>query len=84
MQEGFNCLQVNFMLTRLELKTGEGKLVESPEVGSRRRSARLPQYPPPILPQVAVETLVSTSHEGEPTNMTEDAKVFRKDLFDMT
>jgi len=33
------------MLTRLKLKRGEGKLVESPEVGSRGRRARLPQSP---------------------------------------
>lgn len=72
------------MLIRLKLKRGEGKLVESPEVGSRGRRARLPQSPPPVLPQVVVESLVSMSHEGEPTNMTEDEKVFRKAFFDMT
>lgn len=70
------------MLTRLKLNRGEGTLVESPEIGSRGRRARLPQYPSPILPQVAVETLVSMSHEGEPT-MIEDEKVFKKDLFDI-
>jgi len=72
------------MLTRLKLKRGEGKLVETPEVGSRRRSARLPQSPPRVLSQVAVETSLSMSHEGELTNMIEDEKVFRKALFDMT
>jgi len=30
------------MLTRLKLKRGEGKLVESPDVGSRGRRGRLP------------------------------------------
>ena len=44
----------------------------------------MPQSPPPILPQIAVEDSVSMSHEGEPANMTEDEKVFRKAFFDMT
>lgn len=52
------------MLTRLNLKRGKGKLVEIPEVGSRRRSERLPQSPPSVLPQVVVEALVSMSHKG--------------------
>lgn len=76
-------MQVNSMLIRLKLKRGEEKLVESPKVGSRRRSARLPQYPPPALPQVTVEASVSMSHEGEPTNITKDEKVLRKVFFDM-
>ena len=83
-QEGFNYLQVNVLLARLKLKRGEGKLVESPEIGSMGRMARFPQSPAPFLPQVAVETPVSMSHEGDPTNMIEDEKVFRKALFDMT
>ena len=58
------------MLTRLKLKRGEGKLVRSPEVGSRGRRSRLPQSPTPVQPQVAVETPEIVSHEGEPTNMT--------------
>lgn len=72
------------MLARLKLKRGEGKLVEGPEVGSRRWSQRLPQSPPLVLPQVVFEASVIMSHEGEPTNMIEDEKVFRKPFFDMT
>jgi len=72
------------MLTRLKLKRGEETLVESLEVGSRRRSASFPHSPPPVLPQVAVEASVSMSHEGEPRNTIEDEKVFRKAFFDMT
>ena len=71
------------MLTRLKLKGGEGNLVGIPKVGSRGRRERLPQSPTPIQPQVAVETPKIMSHEGEPTNMTEDEKAFRKDFFDM-
>ena len=84
MKEGFNFLQVYVMLTRLKLKRGEGKLVGSPEVGSRGRMESFPQYPTPLHPQVAVETLERMSHEGEPANMTEDEKVFKKAFFDMT
>ena len=72
------------MLTRLKHKRGEGKLVGSPEFGSRGRRERLPQYPTPVQPQVAVATPEIMSHEGGPTNMTEDEKTFRKDFFDMT
>ena len=68
MKEGFNCLQFYVILTRLKLKRGEGKLVGSPEVGSRGRRERLPQSPTPVQPQVAVETPEIMSHEGEPTN----------------
>ena len=72
------------MLTRLKLKRGEGKLVGSPKVQSRERRERLPQYPTPVHPRVAVETPEIMSHEREPTNMTEDEKTFRKAFFDMT
>jgi len=72
------------MITRLKLKRGEGKLIGSLEVGLRGRIVRLPQSPTPVQPQVAVETPDIMSHEGEPTNMTEDEKTFRKDFFDMT
>lgn len=71
------------MLTRFKLNRGEGKLVEGPEVGTKTRRERLPQSPPPVLPQIAVEASASMSHEGEPTNMLEDENVFRKDFFDM-
>ena len=71
------------MLTRLKLKRGEGKLVRSPEVGSRGIRARLPQSPPPVLPQIVVEASASMLH-GELANMSEDNKVFRKAFFDMT
>ena len=84
MKEGFNCLQVYVMLTRLKLKRGEGKLVGSPRVGSTGRRERLLQSPTLVQPQVAVETPEIMSHEGEPTNMTEDEKTFRKAFFDMT
>ena len=76
MQEGFNCLQVYVMFTRLKLKRGEGKLVGSPEVGSRGRRARFPQSPTPVQSRVAVDTPDIMSHEGEPTNMTKDEKTF--------
>ena len=75
---------MNVILTRLKLKRGEGKLVESPEFESRRRSASLTQSPPPVQPQIVVEASVSMSNEGEFANMTEDEKVFRKNFFDMT
>ena len=52
-------MQVNSVLTRLKHKRGEGKLVESFEVGSRRRSARFPQSPPLVLRQITVEASVS-------------------------
>ena len=43
----------------------------------------MPHSIKPVLPQVEVEILVKMSHEREPTNMTEDEKVFRKASFDM-
>ena len=64
------------MLTRLNLKRGEGKLVESPEVRSRGRRERLSQPPTPVLPQVAFEAPVSMYHERDPTDMIEDEKFF--------
>ena len=63
------------MLTRLKLKRGEGKLVESPIVGSRGRRERLPKSSTPTHPQVEVESLVNMYHEGEHT-MTEDEREF--------
>lgn len=85
MKGGFNRFQVNAMLTSLKLKRGEGKLVvEGPEFGTRRRRARLPQSPPLVLPQIAVEASTSMSHEEELVNMSKDEKVFRKAFFDMT
>ena len=77
-------MQLYVMLTRLKLKGGEGNLVGSPEVRSRGRRARLPQSPTPVHPQVVVETQKSMPHEGEPTNMTKDEKVFKKAFFNMT
>ena len=71
------------MLTRLKLKRGEGKLVESPAVGSRGRRARFPKSSTPTHPQVEVESSVTMSHEGEPT-MTEEEISFKKEFFDMT
>ena len=71
------------MLTRLKLKRGEGKLVESPVVGSRGRRERLQKYSTLVHPQVEVESSMSMSHEGQPT-MTEDEIEFRKEFFDMT
>lgn len=53
MKEGFNCLQVYVMLTRLKLKRGEGKLVESPEIGSNGRRLRFPNSSTPVHPKVA-------------------------------
>lgn len=71
------------MLTRLKLKRGEGKLVESPTVWSRGRRERLPKSSTPIHPQVEVESLVSMSHEVEPI-MIENERAFKKALFDLT
>lgn len=87
MKEGFNCLQVYVILTRLKLKRREGKLVENPIVCLRGRGARLPKSSTPVHPQVekvAVEFSETMSHEGEPTNMIEDEKTFKKAFFDMT
>ena len=53
-------------------------------VGSRRRSAKLPQFPPQDSPPVVVEASVSMSHERGIDNMSEDENAFRKDFFDMT
>ena len=71
------------MITRLKIKRGEGNMVRSPEVGSRVRIVRLPQSPTPVQPQFVVETPEIMSHEGEPTNMTEDEKTFINTFFDM-
>jgi len=71
------------MLTRLIIKRGEGLLVRSSKFGSRGRRESLPQSPTSIIPQVEFETQVSMSHEGEPTNMKKDEKVFRNSFFDM-
>ena len=71
------------MLTRLQLKRGEGKIfVKSPKVRSRK--AHLPQSPPQILPQVSLEASPVMAHERELDNMSEDEKTFRKAFFDMT
>ena len=72
------------MLTQLKLKRGEGNLVGSPEVGPGGRRARLPQSPTPLQHQVVVETPEIMSHEGEPTNMIENEKTFKKAFFDMS
>ena len=76
-------MQVSVMLTRLKLKRGEGKLVESPAVGSRGRRARFPKSSTPEHTQIEVESSVSMSHEGE-TTMTEEERAFKKASFDMT
>lgn len=85
------------MLTRLNLKRGEGKLVQILEIGSKGRRARLPKFSTPVQPQVPeiaidIPTLVRTqvvvessetmSHEGEPI-MKHDEKTLRKAFFDM-
>ena len=58
------------MLTRLKLKSGEDKLVGACSiVGSRRRRAQLPQYPPQDSPPVVPKASVSMSHEGVNDNM---------------
>ena len=58
-------MQVYVMLTRLKLNRREGELmVASPQVRSRTRRASLPQSPPQILPQIAVEASTSMSHGG--------------------
>ena len=84
MKEGFNCFQVYVNLTRLKLNRGEGKLVGSPEVGSRGRIERFPQYLTLVQPRFSVETPEIMSHEVEPKNMIEDEKTFIKAFFDMT
>ena len=53
-------------------------MVASPQVRSRTRRASSPQPPPQILPQIPFEASTSMSHEGEPNNMSEDEKSFRK------
>ena len=75
-------MQFCTMLTRLKLKRGEGKLVESPVVGSRGRRERLPNYSTLAHPQVKFESSVSLYHEGEPI-MIEDERAFRKAFFNM-
>ena len=82
MKEGFSCLQVYVMLTRLQLKRGEGKLIGSPEFGSSGRRERLPKCSTLVHPHVVVEFSDTISHEGEPI-MTNDERAFRKDFFDM-
>ena len=67
------------ILTRLNLKGGEGKLVvENPQVRSRTRRAHFPQSPPQISPQVAHEASPVMAQEGGPENMSKDEKGFRK------
>ena len=70
------------MLTRLKLKRGDGKLVESPAIGSRGRRARLPNYSKSTHPQVEFESSVNMYHEGEPI-MIEEERSFKKEFFDM-
>ena len=53
-------------------------------VGERRRRAQFPQFTPQDSPLVAVEALVTMSHEQGNDNMSEDEKDFRKAFFDMT
>ena len=52
------------MLTRLQLKRGEGKLVgtKGSQEEPKQRRARFPQYPPPISPPKEVEAILSMSH----------------------
>ena len=59
-------------------------MAAGPQVRSRTRRASLPQSPQQILPQIAIDASESMSHEGEPENMSEDEKSFRKEFFDMT
>lgn len=61
------------MLTSLNLKRGEEKLVGAgSRVGTRPRRAHLSQSPPQIPSQIASKSLVSMSHEGGADNMPED------------
>ena len=76
-------MQVCVMLTRLKLKRGEGKLVESTAVWSRGRGERFPKSSTQAQPQVEVESSVRMSHEGEPT-MTKEERAFKNEFFDMT
>ena len=72
-------MQGFLMLTRLKLKRGEGKLVvASPQVRSRTKRAQFPQSPLQTSPQVAPKALAVMSHEGEPKNMSEYEKAFKK------
>lgn len=73
------------MITSLNLKRGEGKLVGAGSLfGARRRSTELPQFPPQDSPPIVVEDSVIMFHEGGIDNMPKDEKVFRKYFFDMT
>lgn len=58
------------MLTRLNIKRGEGNIVvASPQVRSRTRREMFLESPPKILPQTIVEALAGMSHEGEAKNI---------------
>ena len=72
------------MLTSLKLKRGEGKLVggEGSQEEPKKRTKKLPQYPPPSTPPKEVEATLSKSHrEGEiheEADPKEEERVFRK------
>ena len=70
-KKGSNCLLVFVMHTRLKLKRGEGKLVESRVAGARGRRERFPKSSTLEHPQVEVDSSVSMPQEGEPI-MIED------------
>ena len=60
------------MLARLKLKKGEGKLVESPVVGSSGRRKRFPKSSTRVHPQiaeVAIESSETMSRGGEPVEI---------------
>ena len=71
------------IITRVKLKRGEGNIVGTISQASSRR-AHFPQYPPPVSPQVSQNASPVMTHEGEPNNMTEDERDFRKLLFEIT
>ena len=58
------------MLTRLNLKRGEGKLVdvEGSQEEPKKRRARLPQSPPPSSPPKEAEAILRMSHRKSMKN----------------
>ena len=57
--------------------------MEALKLGQGEGDEMLPQSSTLVQPQAVVQTPEIISHEGEPTNMTGDEKIFRKDFFDM-
>ena len=78
------------MLTRLNFKRGEGKLVEvgGSQKEPKKRRERLPQSPPPSSPPKEAEAPLIIPHEEgeihEEFYLNEEETMFRKAFLDMT